>query len=206
MFGKDIIRQGGHARKRSALIIGVSGQDGGYLANFLLEKGYQVYGTSRDHEIAAFSNLVELGIKDRIHLMSMTLADFRSVVTALQTAQPDEIYNLGGNLRSGFLFVIQSRRSTALRLAPLTFSSVYVSLSTPPSCTARAPARCSAIPRNLPTKQRHSSREVRTQRLKPQHTMPSTITGKRTTCLPARAYCSTTNLPCDLRGLSPVRS
>jgi GDPmannose 4,6-dehydratase len=90
--------------KRSAPIIGVSGQDGGYLANFLLEKGYQVYGTSRDHEIAAFSNLVELGIKDRVHLMSMTLADFRSVVTALQTAQPDEIYNLGGQSSVGLSF------------------------------------------------------------------------------------------------------
>ena len=90
--------------KRSALIIGVSGQDGGYLANFLLEKGYEVYGSSRDHEVATFSNLAELGIKDRIHLMSMTLADFRSVVTTLQTAHPDEIYNLAGQSSVGLSF------------------------------------------------------------------------------------------------------
>ncbi len=91
-------------KKRSALIIGISGQDGSYLANSLLEKGYEVYGTSRDHEIGTFSNLVELGIKERIRLMSMTLADFRSVVTSLQTAQPDEIYNLGGQSSVGLSF------------------------------------------------------------------------------------------------------
>jgi GDPmannose 4,6-dehydratase len=90
--------------KKRALIIGVSGQDGGYLAELLLEKGYEVYGSSRDHEMAMFSNLVELGIKDRVHLRSMTLADFRSVVTMLQTAQPDEIYNLAGQSSVGLSF------------------------------------------------------------------------------------------------------
>ncbi|PWT83363.1 MAG: GDP-mannose 4,6-dehydratase [Acidobacteria bacterium] len=90
--------------KRSALIIGISGQDGGYLARLLLDKGYEVYGSSRDHEVAPFTNLVELGIKDRIHLLSMTLADFRSVVTTLQTAHPDEIYNLAGQSSVGLSF------------------------------------------------------------------------------------------------------
>jgi GDPmannose 4,6-dehydratase len=90
--------------KRSALIIGISGQDGGYLARLLLNKGYEVYGSSRDHEIAPFTNLVELEIKDRVHLLSMTLSDFRSVVTTLQTAQPDEIYNLAGQSSVGLSF------------------------------------------------------------------------------------------------------
>ena len=49
---------------KKALIIGVSGQDGSYLARLLLEKGYNVYGTSRDHEVTAFSNLSKLKIKD----------------------------------------------------------------------------------------------------------------------------------------------
>lgn len=91
-------------KKRSALIIGISGQDGGYLAQLLLDKGYEVYGSSRDHEVAAFANLTELGIKDRINLLSMTLSDFRSVVTTLQTAQPDEIYNLAGQSSVGLSF------------------------------------------------------------------------------------------------------
>lgn len=91
-------------KKQSALIIGISGQDGGYLAQRLLDRGYEVYGTSRDHEIAPFTNLVELGIKDRVHLFSMTLSDFRSVVTTLQTTQPDEIYNLAGQSSVGLSF------------------------------------------------------------------------------------------------------
>ena len=91
-------------KKRSALIIGISGQDGGYLADFLLEKGYEVYGSSRDHEVATFSNLTELGIKDRIHLTSMTLSDFRSVVNTLQAVQPDEIYSLAGQSSVGLSF------------------------------------------------------------------------------------------------------
>ena len=90
--------------KRSALIIGISGQDGGYLAQLLLDKGYEVYGSSRDHEMAPFTNLVELGIKERVHLLSMTLSDFRSVVTTFQTAQPDEIYNLAGQSSVGLSF------------------------------------------------------------------------------------------------------
>lgn len=91
-------------KKLSALIIGISGQDGGYLAELLLNKGYEVYGSSRDHEIAPFTNLVELGIKEHVHLLSMTLSDFRSVVTALQIAQPDEIYNLAGQSSVGLSF------------------------------------------------------------------------------------------------------
>ena len=90
--------------KRSALIIGISGQDGAYLAQLLLDKGYEVYGSSRDHEMASFTNLVELGIKERAHLLSMTLSDFRSVVTTFQTAQPDEIYNLAGQSSVGLSF------------------------------------------------------------------------------------------------------
>ena len=46
-----------------ALIIGIAGQDGSYLARLLLEKGYEVYGTSRDHEASSFSNLLKLKIK-----------------------------------------------------------------------------------------------------------------------------------------------
>jgi GDPmannose 4,6-dehydratase len=88
-----------------ALIIGVSGQDGAYLAKFLLEKGYEVHGTSRDHEVSTFGNLVKLGIKDRVKLTSMVTSDFRSVLTALQKADADEIYNLAGQTSVGMSFV-----------------------------------------------------------------------------------------------------
>ena len=76
---------------KKALIIGVSGQDGAYLAQLLLEKGYEVHGTSRDHEVGTFSNLEKIGIKDQVKLSSMVTSDFRSVLTVLQKAEADEI-------------------------------------------------------------------------------------------------------------------
>ena len=76
---------------KRALIFGVSGQDGAYLAKLLLEKGYEVHGTSRDHEIATFANLESLGIRDEVHLRSMMCSEFRSVLTTLQGVAADEI-------------------------------------------------------------------------------------------------------------------
>lgn len=87
-----------------ALICGVSGQDGAYLAKFLLEKGYQVWGTSRDAQVANFTNLHNLGISDRVNLLSMAQTDFRSVLNSLIQAQPDEIYFLSGQSSVGLSF------------------------------------------------------------------------------------------------------
>jgi GDPmannose 4,6-dehydratase len=89
---------------KKALIIGVSGQDGAYLADLLLKKGYEVHGTSRDHEVGTFRNLEKLGIKDQVKLTSMVTSDFRSVLTALQKAEADEIYNLAGQTSVGMSF------------------------------------------------------------------------------------------------------
>jgi GDPmannose 4,6-dehydratase len=89
---------------KKALIIGISGQDGSYLAKYLLEKGYEVHGTSRDHEVSPFSNLTKLGIRDQVKLCSMVTSDFRSVLTALQRADADEIYNLAGQTSVGMSF------------------------------------------------------------------------------------------------------
>jgi GDPmannose 4,6-dehydratase len=89
---------------KKALIIGVSGQDGAYLAQLLLEKGYEVHGTSRDHEVGTFSNLEKIGIKDQVKLSSMVTSDFRSVLTVLQKVEADEIYNLAGQTSVGMSF------------------------------------------------------------------------------------------------------
>jgi GDPmannose 4,6-dehydratase len=89
---------------RRALICGVSGQDGAYLARLLLSHGYEVWGTSRDADGGAFANLVRLGIRDRLHLRSMAPEDFRSVFTALRVAQPDEVYFLAGQSSVGLSF------------------------------------------------------------------------------------------------------
>jgi GDPmannose 4,6-dehydratase len=89
---------------KKALICGVSGQDGAYLAQLLLNQGYEVWGTSRDAQISSFRNLNVLGIKEQVKLVSMSLTDFRSVLQVLTRSQPDEIYNLAGQTSVGLSF------------------------------------------------------------------------------------------------------
>jgi GDPmannose 4,6-dehydratase len=89
---------------KRALICGISGQDGSYLARLLLSKGYEVYGSSRDAQVAPFTNLIHLGIRDQITLESVSLIDFRSVLQALMKIQPDEVYNLAGQSSVGLSF------------------------------------------------------------------------------------------------------
>ena len=81
-------------RLGTALIFGVSGQDGAYLAQHLLERGLEVHGTSRDKEISTYANLRQLGIYDRVTYHSVTLGDFHSVAAVLNNVQPTYIYNL----------------------------------------------------------------------------------------------------------------
>lgn len=88
----------------TALICGISGQDGSYLARLLLQKGYIVYGGSRDVQGAIFSNLHRLDVYSGVKFLSMNLRDFRSVIQALETAQPNEIYNLSGQSSVGLSF------------------------------------------------------------------------------------------------------
>src|SRR5262245_30132111 len=81
---------------RVALIAGVTGQDGAYLARFLLGKGYVVHGTSRDAALARRDGLVALGICDKVALHSMSPTDFQSVAQVIERIEPYEIYNLSG--------------------------------------------------------------------------------------------------------------
>lgn len=90
---------------KKAIIFGVSGQDGTYLAELLLNKGYIVYGTSRDAELSTFSSLKRLEIFDKLKLVSMSLIDFRSVMQVILDIKPDEIYNLAGQTSVGLSFV-----------------------------------------------------------------------------------------------------
>ena len=90
--------------QKKALINGVSGQDGAYLARLLLEKGYELHGTARDAQMSTFYNLQLLGIKGKITFHSVALNDFRSVLQVLAKVQPDEIYNLAGQSSVGLSF------------------------------------------------------------------------------------------------------
>lgn len=81
---------------KTALICGISGQDGAYLARLLIDHGYEVVGTSRDAQMSGFANLDRLGIRQRVRVLSMAMNDFRSVLQVLKQVRPDEVYNLAG--------------------------------------------------------------------------------------------------------------
>ena len=90
--------------QRTALICGISGQDGAYLAKLLIERGYRVAGTSRDDQMSGFRNLDRLGIRSQVEVGSMAINDFRSVLQVLARFKPDEIYNLAGQSSVGLSF------------------------------------------------------------------------------------------------------
>ena len=89
---------------KTALIFGISGQDGSYLSELLLTKDYHVVGSSRDAQISRFSNLVRLNIRDQVEVESASLNDFRSVLQVLKKVRPDEVYNLAGQSSVGLSF------------------------------------------------------------------------------------------------------
>lgn len=77
---------------KNALITGVTGQDGSYLSELLLEKGYNVYGIMRRKSVVDYGNVEH--IKDKIHFIYADMTDMASLVKAVSIAQPDEVYNL----------------------------------------------------------------------------------------------------------------
>lgn len=80
------------ANSKRALITGITGQDGSYLAEFLLQKGYEVYGLIRRSSTQPFERIRH--IQHRLHFVSGDLLDERSLVAALEEAKPSEVYNL----------------------------------------------------------------------------------------------------------------
>ena len=77
---------------KNALITGITGQDGSYLAELLLEKGYNVYGIMRRKSVADYGNVEH--IKDRINFIYADMTDIVSLINAMRTSQADEVYNL----------------------------------------------------------------------------------------------------------------
>jgi len=93
----EIIYNGGIVgmkNQKSAMISGITGQDGGYLAKFLIEKGYKVYGLFRRGATETFSKLKEHGILDKIELLDFDLLEFSNICRLLRKYQPEEFYNL----------------------------------------------------------------------------------------------------------------
>lgn len=77
---------------KNALITGITGQDGSYLAELLLEKGYNVYGLMRRKSVVDYGNVDH--IKDKIHFIYADMQDIVSLISAMKISQADEVYNL----------------------------------------------------------------------------------------------------------------
>ena len=93
-------------KTKRALITGITGQDGAYLAQLLLEKGYQVTGTYRRSSSVNFWRIEELGIQAHpaLNLVEYDLTDLSSSIRLMQTADPDEVYNLAAQSFVGVSF------------------------------------------------------------------------------------------------------
>lgn len=91
---------------KSAVVTGVTGQDGAYLAQLLLEKGYRVFGTYRRTSSVNFWRIQELGIHDhpQLSLVEYDLTDLGSSIRLLEAAQPQEVYNLAAQSFVGVSF------------------------------------------------------------------------------------------------------
>jgi GDPmannose 4,6-dehydratase len=91
---------------KKAIVTGITGQDGAYLAQLLLEQGYTVYGTYRRTSSVVFWRLQDLGLEkhDRLHLVEYDLTDLGAAIALLQQVQPDEVYNLAAQSFVGVSF------------------------------------------------------------------------------------------------------
>jgi len=93
-------------KTKKALVTGITGQDGAYLAQLLLEKGYEVTGTYRRTSSVNFWRIEELGIQSHpnLHLVEYDLTDLSSSIRLMQAVQPDEVYNLAAQSFVGVSF------------------------------------------------------------------------------------------------------
>ena len=91
-------------KNKTALICGISGQDGAYLSQLLISKGYIVWGTSRDVKKSRVTNLERLGIDKKINLVTILNDDFQKLLNLISESLPDEIYYLAGQSSVGLSF------------------------------------------------------------------------------------------------------
>jgi GDPmannose 4,6-dehydratase len=102
---------------KTAVVFGVSGQDGALLSQLLLEKNYHVAGVSRDVRKMSFKNLDYPGIRDKIELVSASAGSYHDVVEIFTRFQPDEIYNLAGQSSVGRSFEVPYETVESIDLA-----------------------------------------------------------------------------------------
>jgi GDPmannose 4,6-dehydratase len=104
---------------KKALVTGISGQDGAYLAKLLLEKGYEVHGAFRRTSEMHLDRLRFLGIEERVQFVPVELLEFTNIYSAIDRIEPDEIYNLGAQSFVGVSFDMPVFTSDVTGLGPL---------------------------------------------------------------------------------------
>lgn len=136
--------------KPLALICGVSGQDGAYLAKLLLDKGYRVVGASRDAHSGNFANLVRIGVRDRVELVSLASNDFQSVLQLLTHYAPQEVYHLGGQSSVGLSFERPVETLESIGLSTLNFLEAIRTLGCPTRFYSAGSGECFGDNGDLP--------------------------------------------------------
>ena len=182
---------------KKALVTGISGQDGAYLAKLLLQNGYDVCGTSRDAQISSFRNLDRVGIRKDVQLASVALNDFRSVLQVLFKVQPDEIYNLAGQSSVSLSFEQPVETQDSIYLGTLNLLEAIRFTGRAIKLYNASSSECFGdLGDSRPPKRRLSGRAVRTpwRNLRPSGRYP--ITGRPTTFLRVPASCLITSRHC----------
>lgn len=128
--------------QRTALIAGITGQDGAYLARHLLAAGYRVIGTSRDSQTCNLERLHRLQIHGEVELLSLAPNDFRSVLKVLSSVQPDEVYNLSGQTSVSLSFEQPVECMESIAAGTLNFLEVIRYLGAPTRFFSAGSSEC----------------------------------------------------------------
>ncbi len=141
---------------KSALITGIAGQDGAYLAKLLLDKGYTVHGAYRRTSSVNFWRLEELGIRHHPGLVLSVndLTDPISCIRMLEIAQPSEVYNLAAQSFVGVSFEQPVTTTQITGVGALHMLEAIEASTGPSASTRRPPPRCSAWCRPFPSRRR----------------------------------------------------
>ena len=145
---------------KTALITGIGGQDGAYLAQLLVSKGYKVYGTSRDAGVSRFDSLARLGINGQVNLLSMAPNDFKSTLTAISKARPDEIYHLAGQTSVGLSFEQPSETIESITIGTLNILEALRFLGLPAKFYHASSSECFGDTGGVPADERTSFNPV----------------------------------------------
>ena len=116
-------------KHKKALILGVSGQDGAYLAKFLVKKNYEIYGTTRDLNKYNLKKLAILGVAAKINVHLLEPTDGKKLTNLIKVLKPDEIYNLSGQTSVGQSFLMPQKTFLSITLVTLNILEAIKSLN-----------------------------------------------------------------------------